>query len=71
MKTKGITLEEIRITGIEALKKHLGVVGMIQFLQYTDRGHGDYSKERHSWLGNPDLKTIVDDIEQMKKENRS
>jgi hypothetical protein len=67
MKTKNLTLEEIRITGFEALKKHLGVVGMIRFLQYTDKGHGNYSKERHTWLGNPDLKSIVDEIERMKK----
>jgi hypothetical protein len=26
----------------------LGVVGMIRFLQYYDKGHGDYSRERHS-----------------------
>ncbi len=66
MKSNNLTLKEIRITGIEALKKHLGVVGMIRFLQYEDKGHGNYSKERHIWLGNPNLKTIVDEIEQTK-----
>ncbi len=66
MKSNNLTLKEIRITGIEALKKHLGVVGMIRFLQYEDKGHGNYSKERHNWLGNPNLKTIVDEIEQTK-----
>jgi len=67
MKAKNLTLEEIRIAGIEALEKHLGMVGMIRFLQYADKGHGDYPKERHSWLGNPNLKTIVDEIERMRK----
>ncbi len=61
-KVKDLTLEELRIKGIEVLGKKLGVVGMIRFLQYYDKGHGDYSKERHSWLGNPDLETIAKEI---------
>ena len=67
MKPINQTLEEIRIAGIEALEQQLGVVGMVRFLQYGEKGHGDYSQERHTWLGNPDLETIVDEIKKMKK----
>ncbi|WP_036226193.1 hypothetical protein [Mesoaciditoga lauensis] len=66
MKSNNLTLKEIRITGMEALKEHLGIVGMIRFLQYADKGQGNYSDERHLWLGNPDLKTIEDEIKQIK-----
>ena len=60
------TLGEIRIAGIEALVQHLGVVGAIRFLQYEDRGHGNYSRDRHRWLGEPDLNKIADEIEMRK-----
>ena len=66
-KAKNQTLEEIRISGLEALLKHLGIVGMIRFLQYQDKGHGDYSRERHTWLGEPDMETIGGEIEKMRK----
>lgn len=66
-KAKNQTLEEIRISGLEALLKHLGVVGMIRFLQYQDKGQGDYSRERHTWLGEPDIETIAGEIEKMRK----
>ncbi|NOZ63056.1 MAG: hypothetical protein GXO74_15505 [Calditrichaeota bacterium] len=66
-KAKKQTLQEIRIAGIEALGQNLGVVGMIRFLQYGDKGHGDYSKERHTWLGNPDFKEIANEIEKIRK----
>jgi len=67
MKTEAKTLGEIRIAGIEALVKHLGVVGAIRFLQYEDKGYGDYSRDRHRWLGDPDLDQIADEIEKMRK----
>ncbi len=66
-KTKNQSLGDIRIAGIEALMQHLGVVGMIRFLQYGEKGHGDYSKDRHRWLGNPNLNEIENEIEKMKK----
>ncbi len=66
MRSNNLTLKEIRMTGMEALKEHLGVVGMIRFLQYADKGQGNYSDERYLWLGNPDLKTIEDEIKRIK-----
>lgn len=65
--TKNRTLSEIRIAGIEVLSKKLGVVDMIRFLQYGETGYGDYSKDRHSWLGNPSIDQVINDIENMKK----
>ncbi len=62
MTKQTLTLEEIRLTGIELLGKHLGPVGMVRFLQQSETGWGDYSKERYKWLGNPDLKTLAKEI---------
>jgi len=61
------TLGEIRLAGIEALVQHLGVVGAIRFLQYEEQGYGDYSRDRHRWLGDVSLDQIADEIEKMRK----
>ncbi len=64
---KNQTLEEIRAAGMEVLRQHLGIVGMIRFLQYHERGYGNYSKERHEWLGEKSIKEIADEIKKIKK----
>lgn len=67
VEVKNMTPKEIRLAGLDALIQNLGVVGMIRFLQDTDKGYGDYTKDRHKWLGNPDFDEIVDEIEKMRK----
>jgi hypothetical protein len=59
---KPMTLEEIRRVGLEALRRDLGLVGMIRFLQIFETGHGDYTAERHQWLDQMDLDAIMDEI---------
>ncbi len=44
------TLEQIRQKGLAALERELGKAGMIRFLQLFENGHGDYARERHSWV---------------------
>ena len=44
------TLEQIRKKGLQVLRKELGRVGMIRFLQQFESGSGDYAKERHAWV---------------------
>ena len=67
LKINDMTAKEIRLAGLDALLQNLGVVGMIRFLQYSDKGYGDYTKDRHKWLGNPGFDEILDDIEKMRK----
>ena len=67
LKVNNISPKEIRLAGLDALKQKLGVVGMIRFLQFTDKGYGDYTKERHKWLDNPGVNEILHDIEKMKR----
>ncbi len=49
----------IRRKGIEALSEKLGPVGMVEFIRQFDSGYGNYTKERHAWLDEIDIKTIV------------
>lgn len=58
--------KEIRVAGMNALAQKLGIVGMIRFLQDSDTGHGDYTKDRHEWLGNPDIDEIIGEISETK-----
>ena len=67
MNTKVMTMNEIRRTGIQLLTQNLGAVGMVRFLQQSDLGWGDYTKERSQWLGNPTLDEIEAEIKAMRK----
>ena len=67
MNTKVMTMDEIRRTGIQLLTQNLGAVGMVRFLQQSDLGWGDYTKERSQWLGNPSLDEIAAEIRAMRE----
>lgn len=63
MSQPAMTLEQIRERGIQALREHLGIVGMVRFLQQSETGWGNYTEERYQWLGDPDLKTLAKEIQ--------
>lgn len=67
MNTKVMTNNEIRRTGIQVLTQNLGAIGMVRFLQQSDLGWGDYTKERSQWLGNPTLDEIAAEIKATRK----
>ncbi len=52
------TQQEIIKKGYQALIDSLGVVDTIRFIQYFSPGHGDYTQERHQWLGKMSLNDI-------------
>ena len=54
-----MTLEQIREQGLAVLRKHLGVVSMVRFLQQAEMGSGNYTEERYQWLGDPDLEELA------------
>lgn len=68
MNTRTMTLEQIRLAGLEVLARELGPVGMVRFLQQFETGQGDYSKERHDQLDKLDVRTLADRIHQERKE---
>lgn len=50
-----MTQEEIRLVGIRIIGEHMGLIGIIRFLQQAETGHGDYTAERSRLLGDPTL----------------
>lgn len=64
MNEQTLTMEQIRERGIHVLGERLGIVGMVRFLQQAETGWGNYTEERHQWLGDPDLRTLAKEIQQ-------
>ncbi len=60
-------LEQIRLIGLKALVRDLGSVGMVRFLQQFETGQGDYTAERHTWLGKRTVRELVEEIERQRK----
>ena len=60
MNTRTMTMEQIRENGLKVLARELGPVGMVRFIQQFEKGAGDYSTERHRWLGTATVKTLVE-----------
>ena len=64
MSEQTLTLEQIRERGIQVLRERLGIVAMVRFLQQTETGWGNYTEERHQWLGDPEVRTLAKAIQQ-------
>jgi hypothetical protein len=56
------SLEQIRRAGLEVLRRELGVVGMVRFLQQFETGAGDYTAERQSFLDTTGVGTLAERI---------
>jgi hypothetical protein len=62
-----MTLEQVRATGLQALSRDLGPVGLIRFLQQYETGYGDYTAERHRWLGERTVRDVAQAIERQRE----
>jgi len=60
------TEHEIQKLGIEALRKDIGVVGLIRFMQQFDKGHGDYVNDRQDWQKDYTVDTLLEAIKKKK-----
>jgi hypothetical protein len=67
MNGRTMTPEQIRLAGLDALARELGPVGMVRFLQQFETGRGDYSTDRDRWLGQPDVRTLADELRQRRR----
>ena len=56
------TLEQIRLTGLRALSRDLGPVGLVRFLQQFETGEGDYTEERRLWLSGRTVRDLAQEI---------
>jgi hypothetical protein len=63
MEQQALTLEQIRERGLAILCQHLGIVGMVRFLQQSELGWGNYTEERDQWLGDPNLEELAKKIQ--------
>jgi len=63
-----MTLNEIQQTGLAALSRELGPVGMIRFLQMFETGYGDYSQERSLWLKEQSVEDIAQRIKRRREQ---
>ncbi len=63
-----MTAEQIRFQGLEALRRELGAVGMIRFMQQFSNGHGNYTEERHEWLDKLTAEEIMAQINARQQE---
>ena len=61
------TPERLRQAGIAALVDALGPVDATNFLRLFDAGEGDYSAERHSLLGDPDVGQLMAELDAWRK----
>jgi hypothetical protein len=57
-----LSLEQVRVLGLEALSEKLGPVGYVRFLQQYDTGYGDYTRDRHLWMDRRSAREIGEDI---------
>lgn len=62
-----MTLEQVCLTGLKALSRELGPVGLVRFLQQFETGYGDYTAERHHWLGQRTVQDLGQEIERQRK----
>lgn len=65
MKTQNEIIEQ----GYKALVDSLGVVDAIRFIQHFSPGKGNYTAERHQWLQQKSLDDVLEDIEQLDKDD--
>ena len=68
MNAATMTLEQIRLTGLKALSRDLGAMGLVRFLQQYEIGYGDYTTERHLWLGERTVQEIAQEINRRRED---
>ncbi len=74
MNIQTMTPQQIRVAGMAALSRELGVVGMIRFMQQFEMGQGDYSRDRRQWLDQysvADIAKLVQEKKPTQKQRRS
>jgi hypothetical protein len=68
MTTVSLTLHEIRVRGFEVLLRELGAAGAMRFIQQYERGHGDYTRDRRTWLTEKSVRELGESIRQQRSE---
>ena len=53
-----MTTEQIRLRGLSALRKELGLAGLVRFLRHFDSGTGNYTRDREETLAGLSMEEI-------------
>lgn len=69
MQNKTMTINEIRLVGMDALLRALGPAGMARFFQQFETGKGDYTREREQLLEGITVETAIKEMEILKKKS--
>jgi len=62
MQTNQLTLEEVKIKGLDVLYKNLGDFDFIRFLQQYENGYGDFTEERENIQKNYNVNDLIIEI---------
>jgi len=57
----------LRKTGLEAVAKAVGPLGLVRFLQQFETGAGDYTREREKCLKGLAIEDVVSEIKDRRK----
>jgi hypothetical protein len=63
----GLALPEVREKGWEALVSALGYAGATKFILLSEKGRGDYTKERRAIFRGATIESILDEIKEEDK----
>ena len=70
MNGQDVTDAEVYELGLEVLLDKLGPAGTIRFLQQCEPTTGDYTVERHKWLDNLDMETVMQAIQELRQKKK-
>lgn len=64
----GATKDEVLKLYPQLTAEMIGEV--LQYIMQFETGHGDYSKDRHKWLDDQDLDTVLKRIQERREANK-
>ena len=62
----GLALPEVREKGWKALVKALGYAGATKFILLSEKGRGDYTKERSDIFRGATIESILEEVKEEK-----
>jgi hypothetical protein len=54
-----MTDEEFKRHVLEILHRELGIYGLTRFIRVSGAGSGDYTRDRHEWLGGLSVEDVI------------
>jgi hypothetical protein len=60
---ENMTDEDLERHAFEILRRELGLDGLARFIRLNRAGSGDYTRDRHEWLGDTTIQEIMADLE--------